>query len=89
MLKVLMNSTAPEKNCPDLQRGAPFVFQNVEADASKLVNVGVVDFCKEADLQQSVSLSSRFLSVEAAYLPAIYTPLGLPWGSLREETTPI
>merc|ERR1719188_1307462 len=34
----------------DLKGRAPFVLQYIQADATKLVNVGVVDLCQEADL---------------------------------------
>lgn len=42
---------APEQHCADLQRGAPLVLQDVQADAAQLVDVGVVDLGEEAHLQ--------------------------------------
>lgn len=41
---------APEKYSADLQRRAPLVLQNVKANASELVHIGVVDSGEEADL---------------------------------------
>jgi len=39
-----------EKYCSNLKSGAPLVFQYIKADSSKLINVGVVYLCQEADL---------------------------------------
>ena len=39
-----------EKHCADLKGGGPLVLQDVEADAAKLVDVGVVDGGQEAHL---------------------------------------
>lgn len=40
----------PEQHGADLQRGAPLVLQDIQADAAQLVHVGVVDFGQEAHL---------------------------------------
>lgn len=47
----MLDPALPQQNCADLQCWAPLVFENVQADAAKLVNVGVVDFGQEAHLQ--------------------------------------
>ena len=41
----------PQQDRPYLQRWAPFVLKDVQADASKLVNVRVVNLCYETNLQ--------------------------------------
>lgn len=40
-----------EQDGPDLERRGPLVFEDVEADPTELVNVGVVDLCQEADFR--------------------------------------
>ena len=40
----------PQQDRPYLQRWAPFVLKNVQADAPKFVNVRVVDLCYEPNL---------------------------------------
>lgn len=44
---------APQQHGADLQRGAPLVLQDVEADAPQLVDVGVVDLGQETDLGEA------------------------------------
>lgn len=34
-----------EQDGTDLERGRPLVLQNIKADSSELVNVGVIDLC--------------------------------------------
>ena len=40
----------PEKYCADLQRRTPLVFEDIEADAAQLVDVGVIDLGQKTDL---------------------------------------
>ena len=44
--------SVPEKDSSDLQRWAPLVLQDVQADAAQLVDVWVVDLCEKTDLPQ-------------------------------------
>ena len=41
---------SPEQHRADLQRGAPLVLENIEADAAQLVDIRVVDLCEEPHL---------------------------------------
>ena len=40
----------PQQDRPYLQCWAPLILKDVQADAPKLVNVGVVDLCYESNL---------------------------------------
>jgi hypothetical protein len=42
---------APKQHGADLQRGAPLVLEDVQANATQLVNVGVVYLCQEPHLR--------------------------------------
>ena len=51
-------SYAPEKDGSNLQRGAPLVLEDIQANAAQLVDIWVVDLCEEADLHSLRSLST-------------------------------
>lgn len=59
---------SPEQDCPDLEGRAPLVLQNVQADATQLVHIGVVDLGQEADLggRHRVILREEQLQLEHA-----------------------
>ena len=39
-----------EQDSSDLQRGTPFVLEDVQADSAQLVDIGMVDSCDKPDL---------------------------------------
>ena len=47
-----------EEDGADLESGAPFILQDVEADPAELIDVRVVDLCEEAHLRQGTGLIS-------------------------------
>ena len=57
---------APDQDGADLKGGAPLVLQDVQADAAQLVNVGVVDFGEEADLQSPALSPWQYLQQHIA-----------------------
>ncbi len=51
MTSASSTGSIPQQHCADLKRGAPLVLEDIKANASQLVNVGVVDLCQKPDLQ--------------------------------------
>ena len=62
-----------EEHCADLQGRAPFVFEDIEADATELVDVGVVDLGQETNLGDGGGVRLRGERLTTGLM-------ALPWG---------